>query len=132
MGPDIGDITADHSPASIHIRTEAATLEGTPCTLLPATAAAHAALQPTDTPIIPHAMITNWHSCIPSCTHHFSCRHHSHHSMDWGQSHSRGSHHAAQDSQSRNIKQCPRPSTPYKTHCPKTVTIQGFSFRPYY
>ena len=57
MVPDIGDITADHSPAPIYTTTEAATLEGTPHALLPATAAACAALQLMDAPITPHAMI---------------------------------------------------------------------------
>ena len=38
--------------------TEAAALEGTPHSLLPATAAAHANLQPMDVPVTPHAMIT--------------------------------------------------------------------------
>ena len=37
--------------------TEAAVLEDTPCTPLPATTAVHAALLPMDTVIIPHAMI---------------------------------------------------------------------------
>ena len=37
--------------------TEAAILEGTPNTLLPATTAAHATLQLMDTPITPHTMI---------------------------------------------------------------------------
>ena len=54
------------------------------------------------------------HSHTPSHTHYLSCRHHSHHSLD----------HAAQDSQPRKIKQCPRPSTPHKLHHPKTITIQ--------
>ena len=37
--------------------TETSVLEGTPCTLLPATAVAHTAPQPMDAPIIPCAMI---------------------------------------------------------------------------
>ena len=44
MVPYIGDITADHSPIPIHTMTEAAALEGTPCTLLSVTAAANATL----------------------------------------------------------------------------------------
>ena len=57
MASDIGNITADHRSASIHTVTEAAALEGTPCALLPATAAAHTTLQQLDTPIIPHDVI---------------------------------------------------------------------------
>ena len=57
MVPDIRGITADHSPAPIHTTREAATLEGTMHALLPATAAAHIALQPMDKPITPCAMI---------------------------------------------------------------------------
>ena len=44
MAPDIGDISAGHSPAPIPTVTEAAVLEGTPHILLPATAAAHVTL----------------------------------------------------------------------------------------
>ena len=57
MVPDIGDITADHSSAPIYTLTEAADLEGTPCTLPPATTSAHAILQPIETPITLHTMI---------------------------------------------------------------------------
>ena len=44
MFPDKGDITADHSLTSIHTMTEAAALEGTHHTILPATTEAHATL----------------------------------------------------------------------------------------
>ena len=57
MVQDKGDITTDHSPVPIHTTTKAA-LEGTPHTLLPATTAAHATLQPMDAVTTPHAMIT--------------------------------------------------------------------------
>ena len=57
MFPDIGDISADHSPAAIPTVTEAAVLKGTPCTLLPATAADHIALQLRDAPVTPYAVI---------------------------------------------------------------------------
>ena len=56
MVPDIHDITAYHSSTPINTVTEAAALEGTPHTLLPATAAAHATLQPMDSPITPHTV----------------------------------------------------------------------------
>ena len=56
MVPDIGDIT-DCSATPFHTITEAAALEGTPHALLPATTAAHATLQPMDTPFIPCAMM---------------------------------------------------------------------------
>ena len=49
---------SNHSPTPIHTTTEARALEGTPHSLLPATAAAHAALQPMDPPITPCATIT--------------------------------------------------------------------------
>ena len=65
------------------------------------------------------------HSCTLSHTCHFSCGHHSCHSTDWSQSHSSSLHHTAQGSQPRKVKQCLRPSTPHKPHCPKTVTIQN-------
>ena len=42
--PDIGDISAGHSPAPIPTVTEAVVLEGTPYTPLQATTAAHATL----------------------------------------------------------------------------------------
>ena len=57
MGPDIGDITADHSPAPTHTVTEAAAVEDTLCTLLPATTAACATLQPMDATVTPYAVI---------------------------------------------------------------------------
>ena len=57
MAPDIGDISGAHSPTLIQTATEAAILEGTPCALLPATAAAHSAPEPMDAPISPHAMV---------------------------------------------------------------------------
>ena len=54
---DIGNITADHSPAPIHTATESAALEGTPHALLLATAAAHATLQSMIAPITPPIVI---------------------------------------------------------------------------
>ena len=93
-------------------------------TLLPATKEAHTALQPMDVPVTPWAMISTG-IVAPIPTHHFSHRHHSHHSTD--QSFMRyvsTSHHAAQEPQHRKVKQHPRPSTSHKPHHPKTVTIQ--------
>ena len=118
MVPDIGDITADHSPTPIQKLTEAVALEGTPHVSLPSTAAACTALQPMDAPITPHTVIPTGIVTHPTLTIH-SC-----HSMDWSQSHSSSYHHAAQDSQPSKIKQHPRLSTPHKSHHPKTVTIQ--------
>ena len=57
MAPDIGNIIADHCPTPIHTMTEAAALEGTLHTLLPAIAIAHAILQPMDAPITPHIVM---------------------------------------------------------------------------
>ena len=57
MVPDIEDITAAHIPASIHIATEVAALEGTPHALLPGTTTACTALQPMDASVIPPAVI---------------------------------------------------------------------------
>ena len=51
MVPDMGDVSAGHSPATIPTVTEAAVLQGTPCAPLPATAAAHATLWLMDAPI---------------------------------------------------------------------------------
>ena len=56
MVPDIGDISAGYSPATIATMTEVAVLEGTPHAPLPANAAAHVTLQPMDDPITTHAM----------------------------------------------------------------------------
>ena len=53
MVPDIGDITADHSPTPIYTMTEAEALEGTPHTLLPATTAAYIVLQLMNAPVFP-------------------------------------------------------------------------------
>ena len=65
MIPDIGDITADHSPTPIYDVTEAATSEGTPHALLIAITAAPTALQLMDVPIMittgivaPHPALT--------------------------------------------------------------------------
>ena len=46
MVPDIGDISAGHSPAPIPTMTEAAVLEGTPHAPLQATTAACSTLEP--------------------------------------------------------------------------------------
>ena len=40
MVPDTGDTKADHNPTPLNTVTKAATLEGIPCALLPATTAA--------------------------------------------------------------------------------------------
>ena len=53
--PDMGDISAGHSPATIPTVTKATVLEGTPCTPHPATTAALATLQLMDAPITTHA-----------------------------------------------------------------------------
>ena len=58
MVSDIGDITADHSPAPIHATTEVAVLEGTPCALCPAIAAACTTLRVMDGPVTPCAIVT--------------------------------------------------------------------------
>ena len=65
MVPDVGDITADHSPTPVHTMTEATTLEGTPHTLLPATTATHTTLQPMEAStvittgiVVPHPILT--------------------------------------------------------------------------
>ena len=57
MVPDTGDISAGHSPTPVPPATEAAVLEGTPNTPLPATTAACATPQPMDASITPHTMI---------------------------------------------------------------------------
>ena len=51
MAPDMGDISAGHSPAAICTMTEAAVSEGTPHTPNLATIAAHTALWPINAPI---------------------------------------------------------------------------------
>ena len=56
IDPDIGDISAGHSPTTILTTTKAAVLEGTPHTPLPATAAACTVLQEMGAPITPHAV----------------------------------------------------------------------------
>ena len=50
MVPDIGDISADHSPATSLTVTETAVSEGSPHPPLPATTAAHAILWQMDAP----------------------------------------------------------------------------------
>ena len=50
MVPDIGDISAGHSPNTVPCMTGTAVSEGTYFTPHPTTAAAHAALQPMDAP----------------------------------------------------------------------------------
>ena len=57
MDPDMEDISADHSLIPIPTITEAAVVEGTPHTLLPATAAACTTFQPMDDPMTPHTLI---------------------------------------------------------------------------
>ena len=54
MVPDMGDISAGHSPVTIPILTGEAVSEGTHHTPHPATAATHAALQPMEAPITTH------------------------------------------------------------------------------
>ena len=69
---------------------------------------------------------SNQHSCTQSCTHHFSYRYHScHYSTEQSQSHSSNSHCTAQETQPRKAKPHPRPSTPNKPHCSKTVIIKN-------
>ena len=58
MVPDIGDISADHSPAAIPTVTETAVLEGTHHALLLATTANHTTLWIMDAPITPNAMVS--------------------------------------------------------------------------
>ena len=58
MVPDIGDISAGHSPTAIPTMTETAVFKGTPCVPLPATTAACVTLQPMDISITPHTMIS--------------------------------------------------------------------------
>ena len=57
MAPSMGDISAGHIPGPCPTTTEAAVLEGTPCTPLPATAAACATPQLMDASITPCAVI---------------------------------------------------------------------------
>ena len=122
MVPDLGDITADHSPSPIYMVTNAAALEGTPHTLLPATAAYHSSSNGCSH--YPSHHDNDRHSHTLSHTHHFPHRCDSHTPLH-RQSHSCSSRscHTAQDSQPRKIKQWPRPSTPIK-YTPQTVTIQ--------
>ena len=56
MVPDIGDISAVHSPTTIPTATEAAASEGSSSAPHQATAAACTTLQPMDAPIIIHTM----------------------------------------------------------------------------
>ena len=116
---DIGDISAGHSPAAIPTAIEAAVLEGTPHAPLSSATAACTTLQLIDTPS-PLTM-RHQHSYTPSHNHHFSCRHHSHHSTDWSKSCISKSHHTAHEPHPRKAKQCPRPSTPIN------LTIQRLS-----
>ena len=64
MVPDLGDITADHSPTPINTMTEATTLEGTPYSLLPSITAAHATLQPKDAPTMITTGIVTSHPAL--------------------------------------------------------------------
>ena len=68
MVTDIGAVTADHSPAPIHAMTEVAVLESTSHALLPATRAAHTAVQQMDAPIIPHAIVAPHPALVTSPT----------------------------------------------------------------
>ena len=58
-------------------------------------------------------------SHTPSCTHLFTHRCHSCHSVDWSQSCSSNTHHTVQGSQPRNVKQHPRPSNPINLTAPR-------------
>ena len=111
MVPDMGDISAGHSPTPIPTVTEAAVEEDTPHAPLQATTVAHATIQLMDASITPCDMIpTGSHTTSHTC--HFSHRCHSYHSIDLSWSHFSNSHYTAQGSQPRKVKQCPRPSTP--------------------
>ena len=65
MVTDIGDITADHSPFPVNAMTEVGVLEGIPHSLLPATTAAHATLQPIDAPITTPAIVAPHPTLLP-------------------------------------------------------------------
>ena len=80
--PDMGDISAGHSPAVIPTMTEAAVSEGTPHALHSATVAAHAALKLMDTTITTCTMTPTGIVTSHPVTCHFSCRCHSCHSTD--------------------------------------------------
>ena len=118
MVPDIGEITADHSPGPILNVTEAADLEGTPHALLPATTSTCAAPQPIGAPL-PFMPDTQRYNCTLFHVCHSFQKHHSCYLMDHSHSYSSSFHHKAQDSQPRKMKQCPRPSTSHKLYCPK-------------
>ena len=76
----------------------------TPHAVLPATATAYAALQLMDALITPSAMLPTG-TVAPHPILAISSAGTTHHCMDQNQSHSSSSHHAAQDSQPRKIKQ---------------------------
>ena len=57
MAPDIGDISAGHSPTPVPTLIEAAVLEDIHHAPLSATTAAHTTLLPMDSPITPHTLI---------------------------------------------------------------------------
>ena len=82
MVSGIGDITADHSPTTVHTVTEVAALEGTPQNLHPATTAGHTTLQLMDAPITLHTIgLTGIVTPHPTLTI-SPIGHHSHHSTD--------------------------------------------------
>ena len=123
MVPDMGDISAGHSPIAIPTAKEAAVSESHLVLLM----------QPPQQLMLPSGQWTphhhscchtNCHSCIPSHTCHFSCRHHSCHSTDQNQSCSSNDHCTAQEKQPRKATLHPRPSTPHKPDNSKTFTIQ--------
>ena len=124
MVPDIGAISAGHTPFTIPITTEAAFLEGTPHVPLPATTAVHTPLQLMDAPITtcaitptgivaPHPTLATYPTYVTHTT-----------TQTGNGLISSTSHHTAQEPQARKAKQCPRPSTPHKPHHSKTVIIQ--------
>ena len=123
---DIEYITADHSPATIHPKTEAAAIEDTPCVLLPATRAASYCPSANGCCCYSSHCKTDRYSHTPSLTCHFFCSYHSHHYTDWSWSHSSSSIHTTQESQPMKVKQFPRPPRPHTPNCPKAVTIQDY------
>ena len=119
MVPDI-DVTADHSPYPIHAPTKVAVLEGTPRALLPATTAAHPALQPMHSPVThcsvvtPHPALTTSPTVTTQAT-------------PWTGASLTPATPTTQHKDSNTGKssnaQDPQP-LPLKPHHPKTITIQ--------
>ena len=113
MVPDIENVTADHSPVSICATTEVAVLEGTSDTFPPATQQ----LTPFISQWTPH--YSSWHNHTLSDTHHFSCMHHSCHSISLKQLPPHNKRIPTHESQAK-----PKTLNPHNPHCLKTVIIQ--------